>query len=59
MIRATAAGLLALAAGMAGAGDIAFVTAQNAGAVAIVELDTGAIRATVPVPGPRSISGIR
>lgn len=51
MIRATAAGLLALAAGAAGAGDIAFVTAQNAGAVAIVDLDKGRVRATVPIEG--------
>lgn len=51
MIRGLAGGVLALAAGAAGAGDIAFVTAQNAGAVAIVELDTGRIRATVPVAG--------
>ncbi|PAU96940.1 YncE family protein [Paracoccus salipaludis] len=51
MIRATAAGLLALAAGAADAGDIAFVTAQNAGAVAIVDLDKGRVRATVPIEG--------
>lgn len=53
MIRGLAAGLLALAAaaGDAQAGDIAFVTAQNAGEVAIVDLDKGEVRATVPVPG--------
>lgn len=51
MIRGLAAGLLILAAGGTGAGDIAFVTAQNAGAVAIVELDSGRVRATVPVKG--------
>lgn len=51
MIRAAAAGLLVLAAGTGHGGDIAFVTAQAAGAVAIVELDTGRIRATIPVTG--------
>lgn len=51
MIKSLAAGLLILAAAGTQAGDIAFVTAQSAGAVAIVELDTGMIRATVPVAG--------
>ena len=51
MIRAAAAGLLILAATGTDAGDIAFGTAQNAGAVAIVELDSGRVRATVPVKG--------
>lgn len=51
MIRAVAAVWLALAATGATAGDIAFVTAQNADEVAVVELETGRIRATVPVPG--------
>lgn len=51
MIRSVAAGLVALAATTAAAGDIAFVTAQSAGEVAIVELDSGKVRATVPVSG--------
>ena len=33
------------------AGDIAFVTSQNAGSVSIVDLDSGTVRATVPVAG--------
>ena len=33
------------------AGDIAFVTSQNADSVSIVDLATGALRVTVPVPG--------
>lgn len=51
MIRAFAAGLWALAAIPAAAGDIAFVTAQSAGEVAIVDLETGKVRASVSVPG--------
>ena len=49
MIRALAALLLSLSPAIAG--DIAFVTSQNANSVSINELDTGAVRATVPVPG--------
>ncbi|WP_134724928.1 YncE family protein [Paracoccus luteus] len=33
------------------AGDIAFVTSQNAGSISIVDLDAGRVRATVPVEG--------
>ena len=51
MIPAVAAALMMLAATGAAAGDIAFVTAQNAGEVAIVELDSGMVRAAVPVAG--------
>ncbi|MBB1497919.1 YncE family protein [Paracoccus sp. MC1862] len=50
MIRAVAAGLLILAAMGAAAEDIAFVTAQSANEVAIVELDSGTVRVVVPVP---------
>lgn len=49
MIRAALAA--ALLAAPAWAGDIVFVTSQNAGAVSIVDLDQGTIRATIPVAG--------
>lgn len=48
MIRAA---LLALLAAPAAAGDLAYVTAQNAGVVAVIDLASGAIRAEVPLPG--------
>lgn len=47
-----AAALVAvLLTGKAMAGDIAFVTSQNADSVSIVDLPEGTLRATVPVPG--------
>ncbi|HRO13491.1 MAG TPA: PQQ-binding-like beta-propeller repeat protein [Paracoccus sp. (in: a-proteobacteria)] len=49
MIRAALAAVLLAA--PACAGDIAFVTSQNADSVSIVDLDRGTVRATVPVPG--------
>lgn len=48
MIRAAA---LALLAAPAAAGELAYVTAQNAGIVAIINLESGASRAVVPLPG--------
>ena len=47
-MRRLAAALL-LAAGPAGAGDLAVVTSQTAQAVSIVDLASGAVRVTVPV----------
>ena len=49
MIRAALAVCLTMSPAMAG--DIAFVTSQNAGSVSIVDLDAGRVRATVPIPG--------
>lgn len=49
MIRPLAALLLSLS--PVAAGDIAFVTSQNANAVSIVDLDSGTVRKTVPVSG--------
>ncbi|WP_052175108.1 YncE family protein [Paracoccus sanguinis] len=49
-MRRVAAALL-LAAAPAGAGDLAVVTSQTAQAVSLVDLDSGAVRVTVPVAG--------
>ena len=49
MIRALA--LLLLLAGPAGAGDLGFVTSQNAGAVSVIDLNSGAVLAERALPG--------
>ncbi|WP_017999001.1 YncE family protein [Paracoccus sp. N5] len=49
MIRRLA--LLAVLAGPAGAADLGFVTSQNAGAVTVIDLASGAVRAELPLPG--------
>lgn len=51
MIRRGLIAALLLSPVAAAAGDIAFVTSQNADAVSVVDLTTGAVRATVPVAG--------
>lgn len=43
--------LLAALAGPAGAADLGFVTSQNAGAVTVIDLSSGAVRAELPLPG--------
>ena len=42
---------LLLLAGPAGAEDLAFITSQNAGAVSVVDLGSGQVRAELPLPG--------
>ncbi len=42
---------LLLVAGPAGAEDLAFITSQNAGAVSVVDLGSGQVRAELPLPG--------
>lgn len=49
MIRAALAVCLSMSPALAG--DVAFVTSQNAGSVSIVDLDAGLVRATVDIPG--------
>jgi len=51
MIRAVVALLLLIGPGIARAGDLGFVTSQNAGAVSVVDLATGAVLAETPVAG--------
>ncbi|CAM3052369.1 40-residue YVTN family beta-propeller repeat-containing protein [Paracoccus aminovorans] len=42
---------LLLLAGPAGAADLAFITSQNAGAVSVIDLGSGVVRAKVALPG--------